>query len=85
MLLHLVIGTTAMLLLLVPGLAAAVAMGTVRSISVNDDRVRLRVPQGPMSAIETLSNSGNKFLHWSIVVGPGPEVEMHGPYRVLHN
>ena len=61
------------------------AVAKVRTITVATDRIRLRVPQGPMSVIETISNSGNKYLYWGTFVGPGAQLEMRGPYRVLHN
>ncbi len=61
------------------------AVEEVRTVNVSADRVLIRVPQGPMSVIETVSNSGNKYLYWAAEVGPGSKVEMRGPYHVLHN
>ncbi len=61
------------------------AVTTVRTVKVDTDRIRMRVPQGPMSVIETLSNSGNKYHYWATEVGPGSEIRMEGPFAVLHN
>ncbi len=54
-------------------------------ISLNSNRLRIRVPAGPFSLIESVNNAGQNYLYWHMSVEPTGSFSLEGPQRVFHN
>lgn len=64
---------------------AANDMLEARVVHVGGTRLRLRVPAGPFSLVESVNNAGQNYLFWRAELTPGAAVDLEGPYRVFHN
>jgi hypothetical protein len=56
-----------------------------RPVNSTSTTLRLRVPKGPFSLVESVNNAGQNYLFWRIEVAPSATFDVEGPYRVFHN
>jgi len=54
-------------------------------ITLRSQRIRIRVPTGPFSIIESVNNAGQNYLYWYSYVDRTGAISMEGPQRVFHN
>jgi hypothetical protein len=47
--------------------------------------LRLRVPAGPLSIIESINNAGQNYLFWRAELSAAAPLDLDGPFRVFHN
>ena len=56
-----------------------------RTARIDGTTLRLRVPAGPFSLVESVNNAGQNYLFWRARLRAGEPVRLEGPWRVFHN
>jgi len=54
-------------------------------VKSGDSKLRIRVPDGPFSLIESVNNAGQNYLFWQADLDADSDVIVIGPHRVFHN
>jgi hypothetical protein len=58
---------------------------TAVPVTIQSKRVRIRVPVGPFSIIESVNNAGQNYFYWYSSIDSSSTLDVQGPQRVFHN